>query len=130
MSTFSGPEVVVENLTAEQLFNKLSNLSNLKEIMPSTIDSFEATEDSCSFKMKGMPKLDLLLSEKTPFSKISLSATGSPVSFSLDCFITDCGEKCQARLEVNAELNMMMKMMVEKPINNFLNVLSEKLRTL
>ena len=55
MSTFSGPEVVVEKLTAEQLFNKLSNLSNLKEIMPSTIDNFEATEDSCSFKMKGMP---------------------------------------------------------------------------
>lgn len=130
MSTFSGPEVVVENLTAEQLFNKLSNLSNLKEIMPSTIESFEVTEDICSFKMKGMPKLDFSLSEKTPFSKISLSATGIPVSFSLDCFITDCGEKCQARLEVNSELNMMMKMMVEKPINNFLNVLSEKLRNL
>ena len=49
---------------------------------------------------------------------------------SLNCFITDCGEKCQARLEVDAELNMMMKMMVEKPITNFLNVLSDKLRTL
>ena len=130
MVTFSGPEVLVENLTAEQLFDKLSNLTNLKEIIPSNIDSFEASEDSCSFKMKGMPKLDLSFSEKTPYSKISLSASGSPVSFSLNCFITDCGEKCQARLEVNAEINMMMKMMVEKPINNFLNVLSEKLRTI
>tara|TARA_B000000565_G_C23649856_1_gene326163 strand:- start:116 stop:508 length:393 start_codon:yes stop_codon:yes gene_type:complete len=130
MATFSGPEVLVENLTAEQLFNKLSNLTNLKEIIPSSIESFEASEDSCSFKMKGMPKLDLFISEKNPFSKISLSANGSPVSFSLDCFIRDCGEKCQARLEIYAELNMMMKMMVEKPINNFLNVLSEKLRTI
>ena len=130
MTTFSGPEVIVENLTAKQLFNKLSNLTNLKEIIPSNIDNFEATEDSCSFKMKGMPKLEMSLSERTPFSKISLSASGTPVSFSLNCFITDCGEKCQARLEVNAELNMMMKMMVEKPINNFLSVLSEKLRTI
>lgn len=130
MTTYSGPEVVIENLTAKQLFNKLSNLTNLKEIIPSNIDSFEATEDSCSFKMKGMPKLNMSLSEKIPFSKISLSASGSPVSFSLDCFITDCGEKCQARLEVKAELNMMMKMMVEKPINDFLSVLSEKLRTI
>ena len=39
-ATFSGPEVIVENLTAEQLFNKLSNLTNLKEIIPSNIDSF------------------------------------------------------------------------------------------
>ena len=128
MITFSGPEVLVENLTAKQLYNKLSNLNNLKKIIPSSIDSFEATEDSCSFQMKDMPKLDLSFSEKTPYSKISLSASESPVNFSLNCFITDCGEKCQARLEVNAELNMMMKMMVEKPINNFLNVLSEKLR--
>ena len=80
--------------------------------------------------MKGMPKLEMSLSEKTPFSKISLSASGSPVSFSLDCFITDCGEKCQARLEVNSDLNMMMKIMVEKPINDFLIVLSEKIRTI
>ena len=130
MTTFTGPEVVVENLNAEQLFNKLSDLNNLKEIMPSSIENFQSDENSCSFKMKGMPELNLELSEKTPFSKILLSASGSPVSFSLDCFITDCKEKCQARLEVNAELNMMMKMMVEKPINNFLSVLSDKMRAL
>ena len=36
-------------------------------------------------------------------------------------------EKICARLEVNSELNMMMKMMVEKPINDFLSILSENL---
>ena len=41
MTTFSGPEVVVENLTAKQLFNKLSNLTNLKEIIPSNIDNLK-----------------------------------------------------------------------------------------
>ena len=130
MATFTGPEIVVENLSAEQLFNKLSDLNNLKEIMPSSIENFQSDETTCSFKMKGMPELNLELSEKTPFSKICLSASGSPVSFSLDCIITDCGEKCQARLEVNAELNMMMKMMVEKTITNFLSVLSDKMRAL
>ena len=110
MSTFKGPEVVVENLSAEQLYNKLSDLNNLKEIMPPQIEDFESDTNSCSFKMKGMPKLKLFLAEKTPFSKIKLSATDSPVAFSLNCFITDCGEKCQARLEVDAELNMMMKL--------------------
>ena len=32
MATFSGPEVVVSNLSAEELYNKLSDLNNLKEI--------------------------------------------------------------------------------------------------
>ena len=130
MTTFSGPEVLVENLSAEELFNKLSDLNNLKEIMPSSIQHFKADTNNCSFKMKGMPALNLSLSEKIPYSKISLSASESPVSFSLDCHISENGEKCQARLEVNAELNLMMKMMVEKPITNFLNVLSDKMRTL
>ncbi len=130
MSIFKGPEVVIENLNAEQLYNKLSDLNNLKEIIPPEIENFESDTNHCSFKMNGMPKLKLFLSEKNPFSKIRLSATDSPVAFSLNCFITDYGEKCQARLEVDAELNMMMKMMVEKPITNFLNVLSYKLRTL
>ena len=130
MTTFSGPEVLIENLSSEQLYNKLSDLNNLKEIMPSSIQDFKADTNKCSFKMKGMPELNLSLSEKSPFSKISLSATESPVSFSFVFHITENGGKCQARLEVNAELNMMMKMMVEKPITNFLNVLSEKMRTL
>ena len=127
MSTFKGSEIVVEKLSAEQLYNKLSDLNNLKEIIPPEIEDFESDTNSCSFKMKGMPKLKLFLSEKTPFSKIRLSATDSPVAFSLNCFITDYREKCQARLEVDAELNMMMKMMVEKPLTQFLDVLASKM---
>ena len=130
MTTYSGPEILIENLNAEELFNKLSDLNNLKEIMPPEIKNFKSDVDNCSFEMKGMPKLKMTLLEKTPFSKLSLSAISSPVDFSLDCFITDYKKKCQARLEIHANLNMMMRMMVEKPITNFLNVVSERLRTL
>ena len=129
METFTSPQVII-NRSAENFFFKISNLNNLKDIMPSSIKDFESTETTCSFKMKGMPAINLELAEKTPFSKISLTAKGSQVPFSLDCFITEKGNECHARLEINAELNMMMKMMVEKPITNFLNVLSEKMRTL
>ena len=81
----------------------------------------------CSFKMQGMPELNLKLGEKVPYSKISLTAEGSQVPFSLDCFITEKGSQCQVRLEINAELNMMMKMMVEKPLTQFLDVLASKM---
>ena len=74
-----------------------------------------------------MPALTLELEEKTPFSKITLISKESQVSFSLNCFITEKGDQCQARLEINAELNMMMKMMVEKPLTQFLDVLASKM---
>ena len=126
MTTFKSPEVII-NRSAEDFFNKIGNLNNLKEIMPSSIEEFESTENTCSFKMKGMPSLNLELGEKTPFSKISLIAKDSQVPFSLDCIITEKGEKCQAILEINAELNMMMEMMVKKPLTEFLNVLASKM---
>ena len=126
METFKSPEVIV-NRSAKDFFIKIGDLNNLKEIIPSSIKDFESTETTCSFKMKGMPALNLELFEKTPFSKISLSAKGSQVPFSLDCIISDKGDQCQARLEINAELNMMMKMMLEKPLTQFLDVLARKI---
>ena len=126
METFKSPEVIV-NRSAEDFFIKIGDLNNLKQIIPSSIKDFESTETTCSFKMKGMPALNLELFEKTPFSKISLTAKGSQVPFYLDCIITDKGDQCQARLEINAELNMMMKMMIEKPLTQFLDVLSRKM---
>ena len=126
MEKFSSPEVIV-NRSAEYFFNKIGDLNNLKDIMPSSIKDFESTKTACSFKMKGMPGLNLEIGEKKPFSKISLTAIGSQVPFSLCCFITKNGEKCQVRLEINAELNMMMKMMVEKPLTQFLNILATKM---
>ena len=126
MVTFNSPEIIV-NRSAEDFFIKIGDLNNLKEIMPSSIKNFESTETTCSFKIKGMPTLNLELGERNPFSKISLTAKDSQVPFSLDCFITEKGDQCQVILEINAELNMMMKMMVEKPLTQFLDVLASKM---
>ena len=126
MSNFKSPEVKV-NLSAEMLYVKLSNLNNLKDILPPEISDFQSTQDSCSFKMGGMPKITLVIAEKTPFSKIVLQAENSQIPFSLECNISQNGENCKALLEVNAELNMMMRMMLEKPLTNFLNAIAKNL---
>lgn len=129
MTKFTSPEVII-NRSAKDFFNKIGNLNNLEKIMPSEIENFTSTDSSCSFKMKGMPELALEITEKIEFSKISLAAVDSQVPFSLECFITDKTEQCQARLEINAELNMMMKMMVEKPLTHFLNVLASRMQNI
>jgi hypothetical protein len=126
MTNYKSPEVEVR-LSAEQLYDKLSDLNNLQDILPSEITDFQSTEDSCSFKMGGMPKVNLVIAEKTAFSKIILQAENSQIPFSLACNISQNGEKCKAILEVNAELNMMMRMMLEKPLTNFLNAIAKRL---
>ena len=126
MTTFKSPIILV-NQSAEDFFNKIGDLNNLKDVMPSSIKDFESTNNTCSFKMKGIPHLNLEIVEKSPFSKLSLISKNSQIPFSLDCIITRKGEQCQVGLEINIELNMMMKMMVEKPLTQFLDALSSKI---
>ena len=129
MAIFKSPEVII-NKKANDFFNMVSDLNNLKDIIPPQIEDFKSTETTCSFKMSGMPELSLEITEKIEFSKISLTAIDSQIPFSLNCFITEKGEQCQARLEINAELNMMMQMMVEKPLTQFLDLLANKMQNI
>ena len=48
MATFKSPEVIV-NRTAKDFFTNISDLNNLKGIMPSTIQNFKSTKSTCSF---------------------------------------------------------------------------------
>ena len=129
MEIFKSPKVIV-NKSAQELFNQIGDLNNLRKIMPPQIENFKSTETTCSFQINGMPEVMLKLTEKIQFSKISLTAIDSQIPFSLICFISDKGDQCQARLEINAKLNMMMKMMIEKPLTQFLNILSSKIQNL
>ena len=126
MTNFKSPEVEV-NISVEALYTKLSNVNNLRDILPPQVSEFQSTKDSCCFKMGGMPTIHLEIEEKIPNSKISLRAKDSQVPFTLECNISENGNMAKATLEINAELNMMMKMMVEKPLTHFLDVLASKM---
>ena len=129
MVKFESPEVMI-NKSAKELYNILGNLNNLKNIITPNMQQFESTEDSCSFKMEGMPKIQLEIKERIPYSKITLIAKDSQIPFSLDCKIIDKNTQCEAQLEITAEINMMMEMMVKKPLTNMLNLLASKMQTL
>ena len=129
MQTFKSPAVTV-NKSAKELFNQIGNLNNLKNILPPQIQNFKSTETTCSFKINGMPELQLKITEKIQFSKISLTAIDSQIPLCLNCFIVENEGECQARLEINTEVNMMTKMMIDKPLTQFLNVLAKKIQNL
>ena len=116
------------NKSAEEIFNFISDFNNFSQLMPSSVKDLETTEETCSFSLKGMPTIKLKVGEKTPFSLVSMVADGGQIAFSLNCALEEDGDNCKAKLFFEAELNMMMKMMVEKPLTNFLNILVDRLK--
>ena len=131
MTTIASDKIEIQK-SAEYVFNYLSNLNNLQPLMPEQVSNWSSTEEECSFSIKGMASIGLKVVTKTPHSKINLESAGkSPFAFTLTVNIESIDDqKCIGQLVFEAELNMFMKMMVEKPMQNFFNYLAHKFKTI
>ncbi len=126
----SGTKVVV-NKSQEETFKFLSDLKNFEQLMPASIQKFEVDGDSFIFGLKGMPEIRLVLKESTQFSNITLGAASSKLSFELVANIDEIDEaSSKVQLDFNGEFNMMMAMMVKKPLTNFIETLTDNLEKL
>lgn len=113
----------------ENIYHFISDFTNFEQLMPPQVQDLKISKDNCSFTIKGMPKIHLTISERIPFSHVKMEAKDGKLPFCLRCTLEKIdNSSCQAQFVFEAELNMMMKMMVEKPLTNFLNLLAEKLR--
>ena len=114
------------NKSQEEFFNFLSDLSNFEQIMPENTDKFEVDGNSFIFSLKGMPEIRLVVKEKQEFNKIILGAASSKLNFSLTANINEVtATTCDVQLLFNGEFNAMMAMMVKKPLQKFIDTLTE-----
>ena len=125
-------EKVDVNYSKEALFNFLCNFNNFQKLMPEQVTNWKSTEDECSFTISGMASIGMKIVEKIPHSEIKITSNGKvPFNFNLSVLINDAGEnKANGQLVFTADLNPMIKMMVEKPLGNFFNLLAKKMKDL
>ena len=119
------PKVTVEK-SAEYIFNALSDVKNFEKLMPENIAKFEVLgDDIFNFGLKGMPEIKLRMKDKTPHSKVVLSAASDKLPFSLIANIDAVSESSSAvKLDFEGDFNPMMAMMIKGPISKFLETLA------
>ena len=128
MTRISSDKVTVQKSSAD-LYNFLSDFNNFQLLMPEQVTNWKSTSDECSFTIAGMASLGMKIIEKTPNSLIKAGKHGSaPFDFTLSCTIADSGVSSEVQLIFDADLNPMLKMMAERPLTNFLNLLVNKLK--
>jgi len=126
MSTKFKSEEVTANLNYKDLFKKFTNLNNLKDYLPNEVEEFESSTDNCSFKIEQLPKMSLQMTEKIAYSHIKFESNESQIPFDMYCYLNKNDDNTtNVFLEVNMEVNFMMKMLVQKPINIFLEKFTE-----
>jgi len=112
----------------EKIYNFVSNFNNFKQFIPADkVQDFESTEDSCKFSVPNMGKVGLRIIEKTPFNTIKISGDGmANQQFNLWVQLKQASENdTKVKITIKADLNPMIKMMVAKPLKNFVDKLVE-----
>ncbi len=119
---------VTMNKSAEGAYVFFTALENFEQLMPENTQKFEVDGDSFLFALKGMPEIRLVLNEKVEFSKVSLGAASSKLSFTLSAHIDEVSDtSSEVQLKFEGDFNPMMAMMVKKPLTSFIDTLTENI---
>lgn len=118
------------NASAQQVFEFLSDARNIEHLLPQDkISEFQSDENGCSFKAQGGIVIPLIYVSKEPFSKIMMeSGEKAPFSYTLSIILKETGTTCEGHIEFEANINMFMKMMVEKPLTSLFVVMTKNLQ--
>lgn len=114
----------------ERVFNKLSDLSNLESVRDKLADKVQDLafdSDTMSFTAQGI-SITLRIIEREPYKCIKFESEKSPVPLKLWIQIVPVeAEQAKLKVTIRAEVNMFMKAMVTKPLQEGVDKLAEML---
>jgi hypothetical protein len=119
------------NAEPTEVFTFLSDAHNIEHLLPlDNIKDFEATNDRCSFKVQGGITITLVQDELTPVESIRMvSGEKSPFPFNLTIFMeASTLGGTNGYIAFDGEVNPFLKMMVQKPLTNLFNYMSQQLK--
>jgi hypothetical protein len=101
-------------------------MNNFEQLLPKDkIENWNATNETCTFKIKSMGNIELKRVASTPNSLIYLDSFGkTPIKFSLNIYLSEKSDTTsEAYILFDGDINPFMKMMLEKPLTEFFNYL-------
>jgi carbon monoxide dehydrogenase subunit G len=105
-----------------ELYMAFTDLRNFKAMMPASEEvSVEADYDTLTATAKGMT-FSLKVTDRQPYSKVSLESFNSPLAFTIDFHFNDIGGgRTDFFIEVDAQISGMIKMMLGGKIKEALD---------
>ncbi len=121
----------------EKIFNILSDLSNIERVkdrLPQDkVKNMTFDKDSCSFEIAEAPigPISIRIIEREPNKTIKFGSDQSPIAFNLWIQLKSVGENdTRMKVTIKADINMMIKMMIEKPLKQGLDKIAEMLASI
>ena len=116
------------NRSAETVYGLASNFNNFTSVLEDKVEDWHATEDTCSFKVKGF-NLSLQIAEKEEPTMIKVTGgDNSPLPFTFWMQLKEMApDDTRMKLTLHAELPMMVKMMVGSKLREGIDQMAERI---
>ncbi|MBD1428466.1 MULTISPECIES: SRPBCC family protein [Sphingobacterium] len=114
---------VVINKPIKEVYDFLSDLNNHEQLMPENIYNWSSTADEARFTIKNMAKLALKISERVENKEIvCVPSEEAPFEVKLAWQVEEVSaNETKATFIIEAQLNMMMKMMASGPLKKLVD---------
>lgn len=121
---------IIVNKSVNDLVGMLKSPEDYKNLMPESLQNFEVRDNGFKFGLKGMPEIALKIDEVTE-NQVLLSSASSSLDFLLKGTMNVVNEnQTEVQLLFEGKFNPFIKMMVEKPLQNFINTLTDNIEKL
>ena len=123
-------QTVTVSAPQQEVFDFLKDANNIIHLLPQDkISDFKSSTEDCSFKVQGGVTISLIHDgDEGPHKLFMKSGEKSPFPFRLTIHTGDKSSETEGRIEFDGEVNMFLKMMVEKPLTNLFDYMSKKLQ--
>jgi carbon monoxide dehydrogenase subunit G len=122
-------EKVLITASKEAVKNFLSNAENIKHLLPQDkVSDFVANETECSFKVQGGFVISLMQDGSSENEWYLKSGSKTPFPFKLAIKMSEVDGGTEGYMHFDGEVNMFLKMMVEKPLLQLFNYMSHKMK--
>ena len=112
----------------KRIYELITDFRNFNQFIPAgKVEDFEASGEQCQFSVSGIGKVILQIVEKTPYQTVKVSGSGmaNQQFFFWVQLKQVSDEDTRVKLTIKADVNPMLKMMVSKPLQGFLDKLMD-----
>lgn len=108
----------------------LADLNNHEQLMPANVQNWSSTKDEARFTIQNMAKISLKLSQRIENKElVCVPSEEAPFDMCLRWRLEELSENTtEATFVIEAELNMMMKMLASGPLQRLADHQVEKLK--
>lgn len=114
--------------SAAQIYPLISNFSLLTPAVADKVEEWQATEDTCSFKVKGFTASMRIIDRVEPKLVKIVSGESTPMDFTFWFQLHEVDPTdTRMRMVLHVELNMMMRMMIGGKLQEGLDKMAEQI---